>query len=138
MIHAKITIHRDGEEDVEIEGHHVFKRLCSKQRTFMTWEGLTQWRVASNTSDTPCLPTRESGWGIMHPLMLPGAVPVTQIEFCTTALPTNAKDHRTAAEGSVRQANLLRDLVIPSMEQMLVTHQQLIENALLDDSLSRK
>lgn len=146
-IHARVRIHREGEEDVLLEGHHVCKRVCGKQRTFMAWEGLTQWKVANadrDASDSLCLPTRESGWGVMQPLLLPGAVPVTQVQICTSALPTRVKrDHNgaqteeTGREDSVREANLLRDLIIPSMEQMFVTQQQLVENALLDDSLRR-
>lgn len=133
VMHARMTIHREREGDIELDAHHVFKRFCSDKRTTVTWEGVTQWRVAS-ASATLCLPTRETGWGTIEPV--PGSsntTPVTQSRMCASTLPTKASDGE-----SLDVANLLRDLIIPAMDQVLVTHQQVMENALLDDALRRK
>lgn len=139
-IQAKFTIQRETEEDIELEGHHVFKRSITKHRHTLTWEGVTQWKYA-NADDTQrlCVSTRETGWSIVQPFPGSGkAVPVSHVQFCMSTAPTTAMTTATGSpRRSLREPNLLRDLIIPSMEQLLVSHQQIAENMLMDASLAR-
>lgn len=125
-IHSRFTVHREGESDLHMDTHTVIKRFRQQKRMMLTWEGMTQWTIAD--SDALILPTRETGWGVLEPVA--GA---TQIWFCATTL-SPKKAHGVGATSP----NLLRDLIIPSTEQLMLAHNQLVENALLDASMRRK
>lgn len=105
----------------------MIKRFRQNNRTTLTWEGITQWTIAGSAS--LCLPTRETGWGVLEPVA--GSSQVTNSHFCSATLSTKAQ----GVEAS--EANLLHDLIIPSLEQLMLAHHQIMENALLDASLRR-
>ncbi|TYZ58213.1 hypothetical protein PybrP1_006441 [[Pythium] brassicae (nom. inval.)] len=129
-IHARITVRREGEDDIHLDAHNVIKRFRQKKRVTITWEGMSQWTIAG--SKALILPTRETGWGVLEPVA--GAAQVTQSQFCSAFVSTKAQGVAMAPS----EANLLRDLIIPSIEQLMVSRHQLMENALLDASLRRK
>ncbi|KAF1321497.1 hypothetical protein FI667_g11889, partial [Globisporangium splendens] len=139
-VYAKFTVQRgEAEPDIEIEAHHVFKRVSTKHRYTLTWGGLTQWKCAdADAAHAVSSPTRDTGWAIVQ--THPGSkeiASVSHVQLCISATPTM---RRATTEGSshVREPSLLQDLVIPCLEHLLAEHQQLVENMLLDESLARK
>ncbi|EGZ08940.1 hypothetical protein PHYSODRAFT_288656 [Phytophthora sojae] len=119
---------------VEIRSRCVMKRFLVPEGFIVMIEGVSEWLVRPSCSEEWRHVTRDSGWGIVHPVAEGGLCQLQtglHLQENEWGLKMSDVSHKTPSLLS----RGVGEVMIPSFRKIIESRHQLVDNKLLDSSL---
>ncbi|KAF1321504.1 hypothetical protein FI667_g11884, partial [Globisporangium splendens] len=117
--------------DVVVTLRGISKRFYEHGRTVFVWDGVSEWPIKSTGQ---VVTIEERSWGIVKPLRRKGSrsFPASLLRSYVCLTPGASKQEMARRD---KHLSLLSEIVLPTYQQHFASHMQLLENALLEQSL---